>query len=76
MHDDTPSTEELTRESWILSSDDCKSTLYSFCQDIVGEYIDVCLTAMTCESDAKLQEYAKEVTSLGMFYLNYKDAIK
>ena len=31
---------------------------------------------MTSKSDDKVQEYAKEVMILGMFYLNYKDAIK
>ena len=54
-----------------------KSALYSFRQRIVDEYVHSSLSPIsTSQVDDKVQEYAKEVMSLGMVYLNYKDAVK
>ena len=75
--DDTPTSDDFTQSSWMMSADDRKSALYSFCQRIIDEYVHLPLSPIsTSQVDDKVQEYAKEVMSLGMFYLNYKDAVK
>lgn len=74
--DDAPSIGYFTQDSWMMSKDDRKSQLYSFCQDVIAEYTDVSLSPTNTESDDNVQEYAKEIMTLGILYLNYKDAIK
>lgn len=67
---------EFMQHSWMMSSDDRKSALYSFCQDIISEYVDLSMSSSSCENNDKVQEYAKEIMTLGILYLNYKGAIR
>lgn len=75
--DDIPTVGDFTSDSWMMSDDDRKSALYHFCQEIIAEYVHQPLNPVLADDiDDKVQEYAKELMSLGILYLNYKDAIK
>lgn len=74
--DDIPTTSEFNANTWMKSNEDRRTTLYSFCQEIVDEHVNISMCGdITCCSDGVLN-YANEIMSLGIFYLNYKDAIR
>ena len=51
--------------------------LYQFCQEIIAGNVHLPLNPVESDNISdKVQEYAMEEMSLGIFYLNYKDTIK
>ena len=76
--DDIATKGDFTQMSWMISDDDQRPAIYCFCQDIIKECIHLHKISSIDDAhiDNKVLDYAKEVMSLGMFYLNYKDAIK
>ena len=75
--DDIPTRGDFTQVSWMMSDDDRRSAIYSFSQDIIKEYVHLpMINTDHSYIDDKVLDYAKEVMSLGMFYLNYKDAVR
>ena len=74
--DDVPMSGEFDENTWMLSDDDRKSALYSFCQTIIDENVKFSMIDdISCSGDG-VTNYAIEVMSLGIFYLNYKDAVR
>ena len=54
---------------------DRRSLLYSFCQELINAHISFSLSVESSSTDGVLN-YANEVMSLGIFYMNFKDAIR
>ena len=74
--DDIPMSGEFDENTWMLSDDDRKSALYSFCQKVIDENVNFSMIDdISCSGDG-VANYAIEVMSLGIFYLNYKDAVR
>ena len=75
--DDALTVGNFTSDSWMMSDDDRRTALYQFCQKIVADNVHLPLNPVKSDNiDDKVQEYAMEVMSLGIIYLNYKDAIQ
>lgn len=78
---DFPSNAE---EEWNLATvDDRRSKLYSICFEIHTKFVDLsAFSITTCTSNYQgqskdhIQEYAKEIISLGLLYMEYKDGIR
>ena len=64
--------------SWMATSKDRREVFYSFCKQVIDQY--VCLTILskpqTHQNTDHVQEYMKEVMTLGILYLNYKDSVR
>ena len=74
--DDVPMSGEFDKNTWMLSDDDRKSALYSFCQTVIDENVNFSMIDdISCSGDG-VANYAIEVMSLGIFYLNYKDTVR
>lgn len=79
--EDQPSHEDFDPCSWMATDMDRKSLLYTFCQELVSDYVTFslsCTHQVSTESDSAdgILTYASQLMSLGIFYLNYKDAIR
>lgn len=74
--EDTPNLEDFNANSWMATNSDRKSTFYTFCQELIEEHVNFSLTCKSNDSSDGVLCYAKEVMSLGIFYLNYKDTIR
>ena len=74
--DDIPTKGDFTQMSWMMSDEDRRSDIYAFCQNMIKEYVHLPMINSDHDShDDKVLDYAKELMSLGIFYLNYKDAV-
>ena len=74
--DDVPTTGDIDPNTWMLPDGDRKSALYSFCQEVIDEHVNFSFCSeVNCSTDGVLN-YTNEVMSLGIFYLNYKDAVR
>ena len=74
--DDVPTTGEFDANTWMMSDANRKSAIYSFCQEIIGEHVNMSINdEISCSKDG-IMNYANEIMSLGIFYLNYKDAVR
>ena len=66
----------------MMPDEDRKTALHSFCREVVSEHVSYSITgdsqSQSCTSTCtdQVQMYAKELMTLGMFYLNYRDAIR
>ena len=75
--DDTPTVGNFTADSWMMPDDDRRTALYQFCQEFIADNVHLPLDPIKCdEINDKVQEYAMELMSLGILYLNYKNTIK
>ena len=75
--DDVPTASgfEFNESTWMLPDSDRKSILYSFCQTVISESVNFSMNGdINCSRDGVVN-YAKELKSLGIFYLSYKDAV-
>lgn len=74
--DDVPTSGEFDANTWMMSDADRKIAVYSFCQQIIRNHVNISMCGeISCSNDGVLN-YAKEIMSLGIFYLNCKDAIR
>lgn len=65
--DDVPMSDEFDENTWMLSDDDRKSALYSFCQRVIDENVNFSMSGdISCSGDGVVN-YGKEVMSLGIF---------
>ena len=73
---DVPNMEQFNANSWMATDADRRSSLNSFCHELINEHVMFSLSyeGSTC-SDGVLN-YANEIMSLGIFYMNFKDAIR
>lgn len=69
---------DFTLDRWVISDEDRKSVLYHFfSQEITADYAHLSLHLVkSSDTGDQLQYYGNELVSLGIFYQNYKDAIK
>ena len=75
--DNALTVENFTADSWMMSDDDRHTALYQFCQKIVADNVHLPLNPVKSDNiNDKVREHAMEVMSLGIIYLNYKDAIQ
>ena len=71
--DDPPTVGTFTAHSWMMSDDDYRTALYQYCQGVIADNVHLPLNSIKSDNiNDKVQEYATEVMSLGMFYFNYK----
>lgn len=74
--DDVPTSGEFDANTWMMSNASRKTAVYSFCQQIVQDHVNMSMCSdINCSKDGILN-YANEIMSLGMLYLNYKDVIR
>ena len=74
--DDIPTIGEFDANTWMKSNADRRSVIYSFCQEIIKDHVNISMCGdIGCSKDGILN-YANEIMSLGIFYLNYKDVIR
>ena len=75
---DVPTEEEFgfTIDSWMNSDSAGRSEIYAFCQAFVDKHVDFSYQRIGERSQDDITNYANEVISLGLFYSNYKDAVK
>ena len=74
--DDVPTTAEFDGTTWMMSDASRRTAIYSFCQQMIDDHVNISMLGdINCSKDGVLN-YANEVMSLGMFYLNYKDVIQ
>ena len=74
--DEVPTIGEFDANTWMKSNADRRSAVYSFCQEVIKDHVNVSMCSNISSSKDGVLNYANEVMSLGMFYLNYKDVIK
>ena len=78
--DSVPSEEVLPQGTWGLPAVERRSVLQSICNAVVQKFtnVDVCSapssTPKTCSD--QILSYATELLSLGLFYLEYADAVR
>ena len=75
---DVPNVEEFsfTTDSWMKPDYSRRSEIYAFCQDFVDKHVDFSFKTVVERSQDDITNYANDVISLGLFYSNYKDAVK
>lgn len=74
--EDIPVHEEFNANSWMATNADRRSSLYSFCQELIADHVSFSLSIKSSSTDDGVLNYAKELMSLGIFYINFKDAIR
>lgn len=67
---------DFTADSWMKSDITRRSEIYAFCQAFVDQHVDFSYQEAGERSQDNITNYANEVISLGLFYSNYKDAVK
>ena len=63
-------------DSWMNSDITHRSEIYSFCQAFVAKHVDFSYCTVKARSSDDVVNYANDVISLGLFYSNYKGAVK
>lgn len=75
--DDAPEAGHFNIDSWMLPKDERRKLLYSFCKKVILKHTELSLPTKKGPTNTdRVQEYAHELMTLGMLYLNYKDAIR
>lgn len=78
--DGCPQVSKFDESSWMMTKLDRKALLYSFCREVILAHVNITISEEGRFVEAKnvdnIQAYAEEVMTLGIFYLNYKDAIR
>ena len=78
-----PSSDIIAEDYWIQSADVCHMSLMSVSQALVSKLVDFTfLASLTTkkpkqqqQSEDKVYEYANQVLSLGLFYMEYLDTV-
>ncbi len=74
---DQPHEEILPQTVWMLDKQERKLILQSLSDVVVSEYVDLSAFAQTKRTASDgVHGYAKELISLGLFYMEYSDAIR
>ena len=73
---DVPTRGDFDANTWMMSDADRRTALYSFCQEVISDHVNISMCGDITSSEDGVLNYANEVMSLGIFYLNYKDAIQ
>lgn len=78
--DSTPSESMIPYDTWMSPDDERKSLLLTVCKTIVSRYVDFSIDfqskhTSTSQAVDGVLAYATETLSLGLFYMEYKDAI-
>lgn len=74
--DDVPTIGEFDPNTWMKSNADRRSEIYSFCQQVIHDHVNIIMCGDISSSKDGILNYANEIMSLGILYLNYKDAIR
>ena len=77
--DDEPVCDELPEDFWLYSDDEKSKVLDAVAENIITELVDLSLSfdgGKSKTSSDHVFEYAREVLSLGLLYMNYRDSIK
>lgn len=79
--DDTPSSTLVSPDAWMLSDEERKSTLLDVAAQVVDEHVDLSVELSKGKSDSAkasdtVYSYACETLSLGLLYMEFRDAIK
>ena len=76
----TPSQDILPQDTWMLSEDERRHILKSICHKVVTNFTNFHLPAVPSvnrvDYNDQIQGYAKELLSLGLFYMEYVDAVR
>ena len=71
-----PNSFGFTATSWMKPDNARKSEIYAFCQVFIDRHVDFSYSTISQRSEDDITNYANDVISLGLFYFNYKDAVK
>ena len=78
--DDAPSSQSMSHDAWMLTDEERKSSLMEVAEQVVNTHFDLSVQFadkdnIDTNSDT-VYSYASEIFSLGLLYLELKDAIK
>lgn len=82
MLDSSPTEEILPHDTWMLTENQRKPVLKSICHRVVKEFTNFHIPLPTESSTTSVKYtdqlfgYAKELLSLGLFYMEYNDAVR
>ena len=77
--DSTPAPDILSQDTWMLSEQERKRVLKTICNSVVTKFTNFHLPVTPSDSQLNYSDqilgYAKELMSLGLFYMEYTDAV-
>lgn len=77
--EDIPVLENFNANSWMATKDERRSQIYSFCRKLIDDHVSFSLSIDSSSSSSSMDgilNYANELMSLGIFYINFKDATR
>ena len=78
--DDVPRHHSLDETTWMKSFPERRAILYELCKEVITTHVNFTFIPTSPKADSKsrdkVQEYADELITLGMIFLNYKDAVR
>ena len=75
--DDSPAEHIIPPDTWLYSKDERKQLLYSVCNRVTSNFVKFGYVEDNADVEKdSVTEYAIQLLSVGLFYLEYCDAIK
>jgi L1 cell adhesion molecule like protein len=76
--DDVPTSEIIPENFWLFTDEQMSTLLEEITESLVTNLVDLSLPSddQSMSTDDHVLEYAREVVSLGLLYMNYRDAIR
>ena len=59
--DDVPTTGEMDANTWMMTDADRRSTVYSFCQQVIADHVNISMCGDISRSEDGVLNYANEI---------------